>query len=141
MDFWIVKKKAILFWRGFFSLKCWRNFWPNFLSGEEILLHMWCKQTQVRTWVVVVVKGAGHQSAIIWAEKDYEFPRVKSSQQNVYKAILISTHQQTKHHGWMVSGQETVFCWVPVPYLTMVVSSVAFFFFFFFFLPTCLPTY
>jgi len=34
--------------------------------------------------------------------------------------------------GWMISGQETVFCWVPVPYLTMVVSLVAFYF---------LPTY
>jgi hypothetical protein len=28
--------------------------------------------------------------------------------------------------GWMVSGQETVFCWVSVPKLTMVVTSVAF---------------
>jgi hypothetical protein len=33
----------------------------------------------------------------------------------------------------MVSGQETVFCWVPVPELTMVLSSVALFF--------SLPTY
>jgi hypothetical protein len=31
------------------------------------------------------------------------------------------------HEGWMVSGQETVFCWVAVPWLTMVASSVAFF--------------
>jgi hypothetical protein len=31
------------------------------------------------------------------------------------------------NEGWMVSGQETVFCPVPVPKLTMVVSSVAFF--------------
>jgi hypothetical protein len=29
------------------------------------------------------------------------------------------------HKGWMISGQETVFCWVPVPYLTMVVNSAA----------------
>jgi hypothetical protein len=36
------------------------------------------------------------------------------------------------HEGWMISDQETVFCWVPVPYLTMVVSSVAFY---------LLPTY
>jgi hypothetical protein len=27
----------------------------------------------------------------------------------------------------MVSGQETIFCWVPVPELTMVVTSIAFF--------------
>jgi hypothetical protein len=27
--------------------------------------------------------------------------------------------------GWMVSGQETLFCWVSVPLLTMVVNSVA----------------
>jgi hypothetical protein len=26
----------------------------------------------------------------------------------------------------MVSGQKTVFCWVPVPLLTMVINSVAF---------------
>ncbi len=32
------------------------------------------------------------------------------------------------NEGWMVSDKETVFCWVPVPLLTMVVSSVAFFF-------------
>jgi hypothetical protein len=38
------------------------------------------------------------------------------------------------------SGQETVFCWVPVPYLTMVVNSVALFFFFSY-LPTYLSTY
>jgi hypothetical protein len=31
------------------------------------------------------------------------------------------------HKGWMVSGLETVFCWVPGPEVTMVVSSVAFF--------------
>jgi hypothetical protein len=37
--------------------------------------------------------------------------------------------------GWMVRGQETVFCWVPVPQLTMVVSSVAFLFY----LPTNNP--
>jgi hypothetical protein len=27
----------------------------------------------------------------------------------------------------MVSGDEAVFCWVPVPYLTMVIRSVAFY--------------
>jgi hypothetical protein len=31
------------------------------------------------------------------------------------------------NEGWMVSDSETVFCWVPVPLLTMMVSSVAFF--------------
>ncbi len=31
------------------------------------------------------------------------------------------------HEGWMVSGLETVFCWVHVPWLTMVVISLAFF--------------
>jgi len=28
----------------------------------------------------------------------------------------------------MVTGQETIVCWVPVPYLTMVITSIAFFF-------------
>ncbi len=32
------------------------------------------------------------------------------------------------NEGWMVGYKETVFCWVPVPLPTMVVSSVAFFF-------------
>jgi hypothetical protein len=31
------------------------------------------------------------------------------------------------HQGWMICDQETVFCWVPVPYLTMVVSSLGLF--------------
>jgi hypothetical protein len=35
----------------------------------------------------------------------------------------------TAHNeGWMVSDRGTVFCWVPVPLLAMVISSVAFFF-------------
>jgi hypothetical protein len=34
---------------------------------------------------------------------------------------------QVHHKGWMVSGQETVFCWVPVHKLTMVGSSGSFF--------------
>jgi hypothetical protein len=39
----------------------------------------------------------------------------------------VNQHQPVHQEGWMVSGQETVFCWVPVPYLlTMVLSSVAF---------------
>jgi len=28
--------------------------------------------------------------------------------------------------GWMVSGQETVFCWVPVPWLTMAAGQLLF---------------
>jgi hypothetical protein len=31
------------------------------------------------------------------------------------------------HEGWIVSGQEIAFCWIPVLQLTMVVSSVAIF--------------
>jgi hypothetical protein len=39
-----------------------------------------------------------------------------------------NSHSNPAHHeGWMVSGQETVFCPVPVRQLTMVVSSIAFF--------------
>ncbi len=33
------------------------------------------------------------------------------------------------NEGWMVSDKETVFCWVPVPLLTMVLTSVALFLF------------
>jgi hypothetical protein len=32
------------------------------------------------------------------------------------------------NEGWMVSDKETVFGWVPVPLLTIAVSSVGFFF-------------
>jgi hypothetical protein len=34
---------------------------------------------------------------------------------------------QVHHKGWMESGQETVFCWVPVHELTMVGSLGSFF--------------
>jgi hypothetical protein len=39
----------------------------------------------------------------------------------------VNQHPAVHHEGSMISGQETVFCWVSVPKLTMVVSSVAFF--------------
>jgi hypothetical protein len=38
------------------------------------------------------------------------------------------TPTSTPSTGCMIIGQGTVFCWVPVPYLTMMVSSVGFFF-------------
>jgi len=45
-----------------------------------------------------------------------------------YYRDTVNGHAPAHHEGWMVSGQETIFCWVPVPYLTSVVHSVAFFF-------------
>jgi len=27
----------------------------------------------------------------------------------------VNQHPPPHHEGWMVSGQETIFCWVPVP--------------------------
>jgi hypothetical protein len=39
----------------------------------------------------------------------------------------MNQHPPVHHEGWMVSDMETVFCWVPVPWLTMVVSSVVFY--------------
>jgi hypothetical protein len=42
----------------------------------------------------------------------------------IFRPQSTSTHQCTRE-GWMVSGHETVFCWVSVPLLTMVVNSVA----------------
>ncbi len=47
----------------------------------------------------------------------------------------VNQHPPAHREGWMVGGQGTVFCWVPVPQLTMVVSSVAFLFY----LPTNNP--
>ncbi len=44
------------------------------------------------------------------------------------RATFELTPTDVHHEGWMVSDNETVFCWVSVPLLTMVVSSVAFFF-------------
>ncbi len=40
------------------------------------------------------------------------------------KWAKVNRHPLAHHEGWMVRGQETVFCWVSVPYLTMV-SSIA----------------
>jgi hypothetical protein len=43
------------------------------------------------------------------------------------RLLCLNQYPPVDHEGWMVSGQETVFCWVPVPWLTMVASSVGFF--------------
>jgi hypothetical protein len=44
--------------------------------------------------------------------------------------FLLSQISREHNEGWMILGLETVFCWVPVPQLTMVVilNSVAVFF-------------
>jgi hypothetical protein len=39
----------------------------------------------------------------------------------------VNQHPPVHHEGWMVNDYETIFCWVPVPYPTMVVISVTFF--------------
>jgi len=39
----------------------------------------------------------------------------------------MNQHPPVHHEGWTVSGQETVFRLVPVPWLTMVFSLVTFF--------------
>jgi hypothetical protein len=41
----------------------------------------------------------------------------------------VNQHPPAHHEGWMVTGQESAFCWVPAQKLTMVVSSVAFFYY------------
>jgi hypothetical protein len=38
----------------------------------------------------------------------------------------VNRHPQAHNEGWRVSGQETDFCWVSVPYLTNVVGLVVF---------------
>jgi hypothetical protein len=54
-----------------------------------------------------------------------EMPRATFQDNN--KLYAASQQHPTMHHeGWMISGEETVFCWFWVPWLTMVVSSVAF---------------
>ncbi len=45
------------------------------------------------------------------------------------KCATVNQHPPAHCEGWMVGGQEIVFWWVPVPQLTMVVSSVAFLFY------------
>jgi hypothetical protein len=27
----------------------------------------------------------------------------------------VNQHPPAHHEGWMISGEETVFCWIPVP--------------------------
>jgi hypothetical protein len=29
--------------------------------------------------------------------------------------VTVNQHPPVNHEGWMISGQEIVFCWVPVP--------------------------
>ncbi len=38
------------------------------------------------------------------------------------KEARVNQHPPVHHEGWMKSDQETVFCWLPVPWLTMVVK-------------------
>jgi hypothetical protein len=55
---------------------------------------------------------------------------------SLYLSATVNQHPPVHPEGWMmVSGQETVFCCVPVPSLTMVVSSVVLFYY----LPTNNP--
>jgi len=37
----------------------------------------------------------------------------------------VNQHPPVYHQEWMICDEETVFYWIPVPYLTMVVSSLA----------------
>jgi hypothetical protein len=32
-----------------------------------------------------------------------------------WQRATMNQHPPVHHEGWMISGQETVFCWVPVP--------------------------
>ncbi len=34
---------------------------------------------------------------------------------NYIVSATVNQHPPAHHEGWMVSGQETIFCWVPVP--------------------------
>jgi hypothetical protein len=49
----------------------------------------------------------------------------KSFRGQFKRPATVKQHPPAHHEGWMVSGQETAFCWIPAPLLTMVVSSVA----------------
>ncbi len=64
-----------------------------------------------------------HEFATLLQTRGRSFSR----QLRVAPPYTVKQHPPAHREGWMVSGQETVFCWVPVPYLTMVVTSVAFF--------------
>ncbi len=52
-------------------------------------------------------------------------PTLKLATQS--NTATVNQHPPVQHQGWMICDQETVFCWVPVPWLTRVVSSVALF--------------
>ncbi len=39
----------------------------------------------------------------------------------------VNQHPQAHNEGWMLSRQETIFCWIPVAKLTIVATSLAFF--------------
>jgi hypothetical protein len=40
-------------------------------------------------------------------------------------SATINQHPPVQYEGWMVSGHRTIIRWVPVPWITMVVTSVA----------------
>jgi hypothetical protein len=40
-------------------------------------------------------------------------------------SATINQYPPVHYEGWMVSGHRTIICWVPVPWITMVVTSVA----------------
>jgi len=53
--------------------------------------------------------------------------RMQKTTEEVLVEATVNQHLPVHYQGWMICDQETVFCWVPVPLLTMVVSSVALF--------------
>jgi hypothetical protein len=53
-------------------------------------------------------------------------PAIDILRKTKYLMARVNQHPPAHFEGWMVSGQETVFCWVSVQ-LTMVVTLVAFF--------------
>jgi hypothetical protein len=56
----------------------------------------------------------------------HEHTVTKGFSQRLKFVATVNQHPPVHHQGWMICEQETVLCWVPVPYLTMVVSSVGF---------------
>jgi hypothetical protein len=66
-------------------------------------------------WVETWFKPCGRTMRVLHRAPNWH----PQSSQRVFRSILptatVNQHPPVHHEGWMVSVQETVFCWVPVP--------------------------
>jgi len=112
---------------------------PNFLGAE---FHQTVIQIQIPhhkfpflckiICPIKFVSGMNHQNSISgwkkWVLKIFNFPTLKllylirspygwlmALSNNLFDSPTVNQNLLVHHEGWMVSGQPTVFCWLPAP--------------------------